>query len=73
MKMRGPSSQIPLHPKKISPQKPSKSEYVAFKAENSLTEVTIIHDEYGGLDQEREPITIYQPEEEDQTTDRDAQ
>jgi hypothetical protein len=33
--------------------------------------VTILHDENGGLDEEQEPITIYQPEEEDQATDRD--
>ena len=60
MKMRGPSSQIPLHPLKKN-------------QENSVTEVTILHDENGGLEQEQEPITIYQPEEEDQdqVTDRD--
>jgi hypothetical protein len=42
------------------------------KEDNSITEVTIIQDEGGRLTEEKEPITIYQPEEEDQATDRDA-
>ena len=47
---------------------PMKQEFVQVKSkkdDNSQTEVTIMHDENGGLDEEREPITIYQPEEED--------